>query len=82
MPQPTFLLVESLRSLADADNKIDTDRHVQQNLSETERSRLEQIAREAYASVESNLYAVHPEMSHVSNEFASGDPGFWRPTTK
>jgi len=82
MPQPTFLLVESLRSLADADAKLDTDRHAQQDLAETERRRLEQIAREGYASVESNLYAVHPEMSHVSKEFASGDPGFWRPTAK
>jgi hypothetical protein len=82
MPQPTFLVVESLRSLADADNKLDTDRHAQQNLQETGRGRLEEIAREAYASVESNLYAVHPEMSHVSKEFASGDPGFWRSTTK
>jgi len=82
MPQPTFLAVESLRSLADADRKLDTDRHAQQNLPETERSRLEQIAREAYASVESNLYAVHPEMSHVSKEFASGDLAFWKPTPR
>jgi hypothetical protein len=82
MPQPTFLVVESLRSLADADRRLDTDRHAQQNLSETERSRVEQIGREAYVSVESNLYAVHPEMSHVSKEFASGDPAFWKPTPK
>src|SRR5262249_11860181 len=82
MQQPTFLVVESLRSLADADKKLDTDRNLQRNLSETERSRLEQIAREGYASVENNLYTIHPEMSHVPKEFASGDPGFWKPTAK
>jgi len=82
MQQPTFLVVESLRSLADADKKLDTDRNLPRNLSETERSRLEQIAREGYASVENNLYTIHPEMSHVPKEFASGDPGFWKPTTK
>ena len=26
---------------------------------------------------ETNLYIVRPDMSHVSKEFAAGDPGFW-----
>ena len=39
--------------------------------------RMEQIAREAYESTESNLYAVSPETSHVLKEFAAGDPQFW-----
>jgi len=31
---------------------------------------------------ETNLYVVRPDMSHVSKEFAAGDPGFWiRKTT-
>jgi hypothetical protein len=41
--------------------------------------RMQQIAREAYHSTESNLYAISPEMSHVFKEFADGDPGFWSP---
>lgn len=28
---------------------------------------------------ETNFYAVRPDMSHVSKEFAAGDPGFWVP---
>src|SRR5205085_6846743 len=39
--------------------------------------RMQQIAREAYVHTESNLYAVSPEKSHVSKEFAAGDPKFW-----
>ena len=26
---------------------------------------------------ETNFYAIRPDMSHVSKEFAAGDPGFW-----
>jgi len=41
--------------------------------------RLRQIAREAFASAESNLYAVNAELSHVPKEFAAGNPEFWQP---
>jgi hypothetical protein len=41
--------------------------------------RMQQIAREAYQSTESNLYAISPRMSHVFKEFADGDPAFWSP---
>jgi hypothetical protein len=41
--------------------------------------RIQQIAREAYASTESNLYSIKPEKSHVSKQFAAGDPEFWTP---
>jgi hypothetical protein len=40
---------------------------------------IQQIARAAYAHTESNLYAISPEKSHVSKEFAAGDPEFWTP---
>jgi len=41
--------------------------------------RMQQIARAARAHTESNLYAISPEKSHVSKEFAAGDPEFWTP---
>jgi hypothetical protein len=39
--------------------------------------RMQQIAREAYTSMESNLYAIKPEKSHVTAGFAAGDLEFW-----
>ena len=39
----------------------------------------QQIAREAYAQTESNLYAISPEKSHVSKDLAAGDSEFWTP---
>jgi hypothetical protein len=80
--QPTFLIVEALRSMADADKELDRARNLQQSLAEPERRRLEQIIQQGYVSVESNLYAMHPDMSHVPKEFVAGDPAFWNPAGK
>lgn len=77
LEQPTFLIVESLRSLQDVDKGLEIQRKEEQGLEAGDRKRIDEILREAYVSIESNLYAIHPEMSHVSKEFAAGDPGYW-----
>lgn len=69
---PTYLLIETMTSLADAD-KSET------SSSKQAQKELEQIVRDAYVSADSNLYVVHPEMSHVSHLFAAGEPEFWTP---
>jgi len=71
---PTFVVIEPLRSLGNAERKPET-----KGPTEKGRRDYEQIAREAFSMVESNLWAIHPEMSHVSRGFASGDPEFWTP---
>lgn len=71
---PTFLVIEPLRSLADAEKKPETKRPPEKG-----RRDYDQIARDAFLSVESNLWAIHPEMSHVSRGFAASDPDFWTP---
>ena len=71
---PTYLVIEPLRSLRDAEKKPETKRSPEKGHRD-----YEQIAREAFLSIESNLWAIHPEMSHVSRGFASGDPEFWTP---
>jgi len=71
---PTFVVIEPLHSLGDADKKTEG-----KHPAEKGRRDSEQIAREAFSTVESNLWAIHPEMSHVSRGFASGDPEFWTP---
>jgi hypothetical protein len=62
LPEVTFLYLEVLRSMADVDGD----------------PRSAFLAEAASAnSIESALYAVHPEMSHVSPTFAAADPGYW-----
>jgi hypothetical protein len=65
LPDLTFLVIEPMHSMQDVDHGLlDSD-----------------LAPLAFASSsETNLYAIHPEMSHVSKEFAAGDPTFWMRT--
>ena len=79
---PTFLIFLPFSELKEYDDLLAQKAEVvEENEGEDTADRLKQIAREAYASTESNLYAVRPETSHVSKEFAAGDTDFWRPTS-
>ena len=75
-PSPAFFAFVPMRTLAQNDDLL----NIRDKLREAEgeaAERMQQIAREAYAQTESNLYAISPEKSHVSKEFAAGDPEFW-----
>jgi hypothetical protein len=78
MPAPAFFAFVPMRTLAQNDDLLNLRDRLHEAESEAA-ERMQQIAREAYAYTESNLYAVSPEKSHVSNEFAAGDPEFWTP---
>ena len=81
-PSPTFLVLLPFAELKEYDDLLaQKEELLEENEAEDTADRLRQIAREAYASTESNLYAVRPETSHVSKEFAAGDAGFWRPAS-
>ena len=77
-PSPTFFAFVPMKTLAQNDDLL----NIREKLREAEgeaAERMQQIAREAYAQTESNLYAISPEKSHVSKEFAAGNPEFWTP---
>jgi hypothetical protein len=77
-PSPTFLVFVPMTALRQNDDLIARRSDLLSVEGEERAERMQQIAREAYASTESNLYVVSPEMSHVSKEFAAGDPQFWK----
>jgi hypothetical protein len=77
MPSPAFLVFVPMRALRQNDDLLARQKSLRDAEGESGIARMQQIARDAYASTESNLYAIAPEMSHVSKEFAAGDPDFW-----
>jgi hypothetical protein len=79
MPSPTFFAFVPLGALRQNDDLLAWRGPLRDAEGEAGAGRMQQIAREAYQSTESNLYAISPEMSHVFKEFADGDPGFWSP---
>lgn len=79
MPSPTFLVFVPMHALKQNDDLLSWTQGLREAEGEEAAHQLEQIARDAYAGAESNLYAVSPETSHVSKDFADGDPQFWSP---
>jgi len=79
MPSPAFLVVVPLRALKQNGDLLNWRKSLREAEGEDSAHQTEQIAREAYASTESNLYVISPETSHVSKDFAEGDPEFWSP---
>ncbi len=79
MPSPTFIVFLPMRALKQNDDLLDWRRRLREVEGDEAARRSDQIAREAYLSTESNLYALSPETSHVSKELADGDRDFWSP---
>ena len=81
MPSPSFLVFVPMQALQQNDDLLAWRKDLRQAEGEDAVRRMEEIAKQAYESTESNLYAVSPEVSHVAKEFADGDPQFWLPTS-
>jgi hypothetical protein len=80
-PSPTFLVFFPLATLAQNDNFLSIQSALLDAEGDEAVEQGKQVARESYAGTQSTLYAVRPELSHVSKEFAEGDGNFWRPTS-
>jgi hypothetical protein len=79
MPSPSFLIFVPMRALKENDSYLARAPKLREAEGDAGFDRMQQIARDAYASTESNLYAVSPDTSHVSKEIVEGDPDFWLP---
>ena len=77
MPSPAFLVFVPMRALKDNDAYLARAPKLREAEGDAGFQRMQQIARDGYVSTESNLYAISPEMSHVSKEIVDGDPDFW-----
>ena len=82
LPTPAYLIVFPLSSLSEDDNSLTWDEGSENLAKEESLEKFRQIARDSISSTLGNLYMIHPEVSHVPEDFASEDPDFWRPTGK
>lgn len=81
-PSTTFVILMPMRSLKEMDDYIARTGHLRDAEGPTVASRLQEIARNAYVSWDSELYVVDAAASHVSRDFAAGDPQFWQSTKR
>jgi hypothetical protein len=76
-PSPTFLVFRPVAELKQNDEFLSYDADLAEAEGEQSVEALQRISRESYASTVKDIYAVHPQLSHVSKSFAAGDVDFW-----
>jgi hypothetical protein len=77
-PSTTFVILMPMRSLKEMDDYVARTRALRDAEGDPVYLHLQEIARNAYVSWDSEIYIVNAAVSHVSDDFAAGDPQFWR----
>jgi len=78
-PEGTYLLFQPMKSLKEVDDDFAGQGTLMQALGDENMKSLMKSTGDVFASMETNIYAFNPNISHVSKEFAAGDPKFWTP---
>jgi hypothetical protein len=79
-PVPCYLKLTTLSSLKDEDAAA-ARRSPALEVAGAAMQRLQEIARSAYDSIETNIYVVNPHLSHMPRDFTAEDPAYWMPKT-
>jgi hypothetical protein len=80
-PLPYYLTLTTLSSLKDEDDAATRRAPVMEAAGAAVQQRLQEIARSAYDSIETNIYVVNPHLSHMPRDFTAEDPAYWMPKT-
>jgi hypothetical protein len=80
-PVPCYLMLTTLSSLKDEDDGAARRAPVMEAAGPALQQRLQEIARSAYDSIETNIYVVNPHLSHMPRDFTAEDPAYWMPKT-
>src|SRR5579864_792367 len=76
LPSPSFVFLMPLRSLSELGEAIATRQKIE-NEDGASGARLQELARNAYTSVKTDIFYVNPRCSHLPDDFTNGDPDFW-----
>jgi hypothetical protein len=79
-PVPCYLMLTTLSSLKDEDDAARPGPEMGAAGLAVEQ-RLQEIARSACDSIETNIYVVNPLLSHMPRDFTAEDPAYWMPKT-
>jgi hypothetical protein len=74
---PCYLMLTALSSLKDEDAAAARRAPAMEAAGPAVQQRLQEIARAAYDSIETNIYIVNPYLSHMPQDFTALDAAFW-----
>jgi hypothetical protein len=78
-PVPSYLMLTALSSLKNEDAAAARRTPAMDAAGPAVQQRLQEIARSAYDSIETNIYFVNPQLSHMPANFTAVDPAYWTP---
>jgi len=81
LPEPSFVIVTPMQSLQEIDGIFEASESVKTTEGGALEQHLQELARIAYGTSDTRLFAVGPRMSRVSKKFAASDADFWAPAT-
>lgn len=76
---PSYLMLTALNSLKDEDAAAARRAPAMEAAGAAVQQHLQEIARSAYDSIETNIYVVNPHLSHMPADFTAEDPAYWMP---
>jgi hypothetical protein len=79
LPEPTFLIFQSVESYALFDGMMASGQKTMQSLTAEEQATMQKFSTDALLNSETNRFALNPTMSYVSAETRATDPAFWMP---
>jgi hypothetical protein len=75
----TYNIFVPMKSLKEEDEGLVRDKTFMDALGEDGMHHMDDVARDAYASVEDTLWEVNPKTSYVPKEWIAANPDFWAP---
>ena len=78
-PVPSYLMLTALSSLKDEDAASARRAPAMDAAGPAVQQRLQEIERSAYDSIETNIYFVNPQLSHMPSDFTAIDAAYWTP---
>ena len=79
VPEGLFLFIEPMESLKTLDEGPARDRAMIEAMGAENFGRLMKGTGDVFATIETNLFSVSPQMSYVSKEVEDTDANFWKP---
>lgn len=73
-----YLAISPMKSLADIDAQHTAASEAWKAVGADQKQQMEQLEQATFDSIESNLYAVDPNMSYVGDKWKNADPNFWK----
>jgi hypothetical protein len=74
-----FIVVETLKSMAEEDEQHASDSKFLDAMGKDGLMKVDKLMADTVESVQTNLFAINPRMSHVPEDWRKSEPDFWTP---